>query len=116
MFPSFGQIRNPFNVLAPGTPLATSTQGRGLIVLVSNLVRLMIVMAGVYALWNFILAGYQFLNAGGEPKNVAKAWERIWQSVLGLAIVASSLLIAMIVGWIVFGNFSALISPVLYTP
>jgi hypothetical protein len=62
------------------------------------------------------MAGYQFLSAGGEPKNISKAWEKIWQSLLGLLIVASSLLLAMIAGQLIFGNSQAIVRPRIYTP
>ena len=112
-----GNITNPFTTLSPGiTNLTGSTSGSGLIVILSNLFRTMIVVAGLYALLNFLIAGYQFIGAGGEPKNVSKAWEKIWQTLLGLLVIASSLLLAMVVGWIIFGNPTILISPRVFAP
>ncbi|HBC72421.1 MAG: hypothetical protein UX91_C0001G0125 [Candidatus Amesbacteria bacterium GW2011_GWB1_47_19] len=107
MFGIFGSINSPFSVLSPGR--YTGAQGQGLIVLVSNLVKLMIVLAGVYAFFNIIMAGWGFLTAGSEPKNIARAWEKIWQSVLGLVIIAASFLIAWAIGYIVFGPTNAYI-------
>ena len=47
----------------PGSP-------KGLIILFNNILRLLIVVAGIYALLNFILAGYAFMSANGDPKKV----------------------------------------------
>jgi hypothetical protein len=110
----FGTIRNPFVNLAPGTGLGASSSGSGLVIILGNLVRLLIVVAGVYTLWNIIMAGYGFLSASGEPKNIAKAWEKIWQSILGLVIVAGSFILAAIFGYLIFNDPMFLISPKIY--
>ena len=114
----FGNITSPFNVLSPaGSTLRTAgAQGQGLIILLNSLIKLVIVIAGVYTLWNLIIAGYQFINAGGEPKNVAKAWEKIWQSIVGLMIVAGSFVLAMVFGWLIFGDPTILINPTIFSP
>jgi hypothetical protein len=114
----FGTIQNPFANLAPNTSLASSTQGEGLIILLTNIVRLAIVLAGVYTLFNIILAGYGFLSAGGDAKLIQKSWERIWRSFLGLIIVAGSIVIAGVLGYIIYGsaNWSLLIRPVIFQP
>jgi len=110
-----GNVVNPFNTLTPGlTPYTTSTCGSGLFIIANNLVKLIIVLAGIYAFFNFILAGYSFLGAGGEPKTISKAWEKIWQSILGLTVVAGSFILAGIVGYLVFGSFTALLTPRIY--
>src|SRR3990167_9213385 len=107
----FGTVTNPFIDLAPGSPLGASSSGAGLILILGNFIRLLIVAAGLYTLWNFIMAGYGFLGAAGEPKNIAKAWEKIWQSVLGLTIVAGSFVLAALFGYLIFNDPTALISP-----
>jgi len=113
----FGNIDSPFPVIAPGTGLATAgTQGQGLILLLNSVFKFMVVAAGIYAFFNLLTAGYMFMTAGGDPKNIAAAWQRIWQTLLGLLIVAGSYLLAMIVGILVFGSPSAITSPVIYQP
>jgi len=112
----FGEIVNPFQVLAPTTDLATSGSGEGIIIIVTNLVRLSMILAGVYTLINLILAGYGFLSAGGDTKLIQKSTERIWRSVLGLIIVASSIMLAAIIGYVVFKDPLIIINPKIYTP
>lgn len=113
-----GNITNPFDTLAPGVTSLTSasTQGQGLITILNNLLRTAVVVAGIYALFNFIIAGYQFVGAGGEPKNVAKAWEKIWQSILGLLIIAGSLVLAAVIGFLIYGDVTILIEPRVFAP
>lgn len=117
IFQIFGPIQNPFQKLGvpAGSIYVTGTQGQGLIFLVNNLIKLIIVIAGIYAFVNIIVAGYGFLSTT-EPKEMAKAWARIWQSMLGLLVIAGSFVLAAIFGWIIFGDATILLQPKLYGP
>ena len=84
--------------------------------LLSNLFRLIVVGAGIYALFNFVLAGYDFLSAGDDPKKVQNAWKKIYQSIIGLAVSAASIVIAAIIGQLLFGNYLQLLTITLYGP
>ena len=88
----------------------------GLIILFNNILRLLIVGAGIYALLNFILAGYAFMSAGGDPKLIDKAWAKIWQSLVGLLIIAISFALAALLGQILFGSPTAILNPKIYGP
>jgi hypothetical protein len=112
----FGAISNPFEKLSTNAALTGSTGGSGLFAILGALVQMVIVVAGLFTLWNLILAGYGFLNAGGESKYIEKAWAKIWQSLIGLLIVAGSFVLAAIFGYLIFGDASMLISPRVFTP
>lgn len=112
----FGCIGNPYNVLSPTSPLNAGNEGQGLILILNSLVKFVIVLAGLYTFWNLIAAGYMFMSAGGDPKAIAKAWDKIWQSLIGLLLVAGSFILAGIFGYIIFGDVTALISPRIYSP
>lgn len=89
----------------------TTGQLTGIVTFGNTLLTLVFVVAGLFALVNFILAGFAFMSAGGDPKNVTKAWEKIWQTVLGLLIIVASFLIAVILGLLLFNNPMAILSP-----
>ncbi len=93
-----------------------SEHGSGLIKLLNNILNLMIVGAGLFALVNFILAGYGFITAGNEPQKIEQAWAKIWQSLLGLLIVAGSFTLAAVFGRLIFGDFGAIINPEIRGP
>ncbi|OGC97658.1 hypothetical protein A2634_02975 [Candidatus Amesbacteria bacterium RIFCSPHIGHO2_01_FULL_48_32] len=115
MFQILGPIDNPYcSGLSSG--LCTTGTGAGLYLILNSLVKFVIVIAGLYAFVNLITAGYTFISAGSEPKNVAKAWERIWQSLVGLLVVAGSFVLAGIFGWIIFGDVRALFTLRYFTP
>lgn len=77
---------------------------------------LILIVAGIFALFNFILAGYMFLSAGDDPKKVEGAWSKIYMSVIGLLVAGGSLVLAAIFGQIIFGDPTFLISPVIPVP
>jgi hypothetical protein len=98
-------------------PLPTAYQGVGKIsVFFTNILRLVFVAAGIFAFVNLILAGFQFIGAGGDSKAVEKAWGKIWQSLLGLILVVGSFALAALFGQILFGNAGFILNPTIYAP
>lgn len=73
----------------------------------------LILVGGIYALLNFILAGYAFLSAGDNPKGVESAWARIYQTIIGLVVLVGSFLLAAVIGLLVYGRADALLNPTL---
>ena len=106
----FGCVNAPIGVINYGANVT------GLMGLANNILKLIIVFAGIYAFLNIIIAGYTFLGAGGDAKKVQQAWEKIWQSMLGLLFVAGSLVLAAILGWLIFKDPTAIINPKIYGP
>lgn len=110
-----GPILNPYAKLSPKAELLLPG-GSSLIVIFSNLFKTSIVVAGLYALINIVLAGYQFLSAGGDSKAITKGWEKIYQSLLGLLVVAGALVLMGIFGYILFGDATIFINPPVFEP
>jgi hypothetical protein len=108
-----GEVANPWGVLNPNYP---AESGAGLVTLLNNLLKTAIVISGIWALINIIVAGYEFISAEGNPEKITKAWNKIWQSLLGVLIVAGSLVLAAIFGQIIFGDPTAIINPRIYGP
>jgi len=88
----------------------------GLIVLFNNVLHLLIVAGGIYALLNFIIAGYSFMSASNDPKKIDLAWAKIWQSMVGLLIIAVSFVLAALIGKLLFGSTRAILEPEIYGP
>lgn len=113
----FGKINNPF---AGKGPLSTSLDAAspanpfGLIFLFNNLLRLVFVVAGIFAFLQIIFAGFQFISAGGDQKQIETAWNKIWQSLVGLMIMVIAFGLAALFGIILYGDALAIISPKLY--
>lgn len=108
-----------FGTVAPPPEIANrfgSIESGGLGIFINTILRLLVVVAGVYTVFNIVLAGYAFLSAGDDPKKIGGAWSKIWQSILGFVVAAGALVIAAIVGWVFFGDPYFLVSPKIPTP
>jgi len=110
-----GEITSPLPG-SYGSAFGTSGSPGGIILFLTNVIRLIFVMAGVYALINFIMAGYQYMSAGGDSKVLSSAWARIWQTLLGLIVIVSSFVLAAIFGQLIFGRADFILNPVIYGP
>jgi hypothetical protein len=100
-------------------PLPPAYQGiasGGLILFLTNILRLVFVAAGLFAFINLILAGFQFMSAGGDAKQVEKAWGKIWQSLMGLILVVGSFALAALFGYLLFGDAGFILNPKIYAP
>lgn len=69
----------------------------GLPKFISNLINLAAIIGGIFVLLNFIIAGYAFMTAAGDPKKVQNAWAKIWQSLLGLVIIVSAIAVISVI-------------------
>lgn len=108
--PILGNIDTPQNV-------AAYTEGpAGLINLLSNVLKISVVAAGLFGLINLLSSGIQYVGAAGNPEMIKQASSRIWMSILGLAIVAGAFVLAGIIGLLFFGSATAIINPVIFGP
>ena len=119
----FGDIKNPFTIsgvpipgLGTGLTDASPTNPFGLIFLFNNLLRLIFVVGGLFAFIQILLAGFQFISAGGDPKGIESAWGKIWQSIVGLLIMVLSFGLAALFGILLYGDALAILNPKLYGP
>ncbi|MBI2611607.1 hypothetical protein HYW54_02555 [Candidatus Gottesmanbacteria bacterium] len=86
--------------------------GLGPIILLVNLgFKILFIGAGLYAFFNLITAGYQFIGAGGDAKAVTAAWSKIQQTFIGIIVIVVSFLIAAIFGQILFGDALYFLQP-----
>lgn len=84
--------------------------------LASNLIKLVFVGAGLFAFINFILAGFIYISSSGDPKKTAGAMQKITMSLIGLVIMVASFALAVILGQLLLGSPTAILSPVIYGP
>lgn len=107
----FGTVQVPEGIADYGTDPGPAF-GR----LIQFGLRALVVGAGLYALFNLVLAGYSFMGAGDDSKKVAAAWAQIWQTMLGLAVAAGAFVLAAIFGLLLFGDARFLLMPSIPTP
>ncbi|MCJ7826541.1 hypothetical protein MUP56_02920 [Patescibacteria group bacterium] len=89
---------------------------RGIVALLTNVLRLAFAAAGIFAFINFIIAGYQYMSAGGDAKALNAAWSRIWQSLVGLLIIVMSFALISLISYLMFGEAGFILNPKVYGP
>lgn len=111
-----GEVKNDLLPSVYRNPFGSGGGQGGLILFFTNVLRLVFVGAGIYAFVNFIVAGFQYMTAAGDTKALGLAWARIWQTLLGLVILAGSFALAALFGYLVFGDASFILNPKIYGP
>lgn len=105
-----GEIKAP-DTLEPLISQAgeNSEPGDAIFVLLSRIFTLVVTIAGIYFVIQILLAGFAYISANGDPKKTEAAWAKIYQSIIGLAIVSSTFIIAEVIGKIV--GFENILNP-----
>jgi hypothetical protein len=111
---TFGSITNPLATVGGGAGYGSVEASLPLFL--SNIIRLITIAGGIYALFNIIFAGFTYITAGGDTKKLESAVSSINMSVLGLVVMVASIAISAVLGWILFGNPGAIINPTIYGP
>lgn len=104
---------NPFGSIKAPDALSQYGQDPGPAIggLIQKVLQFLIVGAGIYALFNLVLAGYDFMAAGDDAKKVAGAWAKISQTIIGLAFSAGAFVLAALFGQLIFGRWDFILSP-----
>lgn len=95
--------------ITPPVPSTAGEPGTVLETLINNGFKLAFVVLGLYALLNFILAAFNYINSQGEQEKVVKAQKMITNSIIGLALLASTFIVAGIIGQVFFGDWNKLL-------
>jgi hypothetical protein len=110
-------MKDIFGTVPLPSPLAKfGDVGTGLGVFLNLILKVLIVGAALYALFNLVLAGYSFMSASDEPKKMEQAWAKIWQTLVGLAFAAGAYVLAAIFGQIIFKDPYFILRPTIPTP
>lgn len=104
----FGEIKPPIS-----NQYFNTADGNGIFILISNILKMAGYVAGLIFLIQLIKAGFSYMSASGDPKKAEAAWAKIYQSLIGIIIVASAFVISSVIGN--FLNIDIL-NPQLYGP
>lgn len=103
MDPIIGNITNPVPNLGEFDS--------GLILLLNNLLRIVFIAAGVYTFILILIAGLEYIDAGGNAEKLGNARNKIWTALIGLLVMVISFIIAIGVGQLFFNDPTAIINP-----
>ena len=85
---TFGTIQNPTKFNGP----------QGFFDFLSIIFKVAGIVAGLFFIIKIIMAGFSYMSASGDEKKTAVAFATIWQSIIGLVIVAGAFVIAGVIG------------------
>lgn len=108
-------LASVFGTVNPPAGVGTFSGITGIRMLLNIVLRTMIVGAGVYAVFNIILAGYAYISAGGDAKAIAGATSKITQAIIGLVVAVGAFVIAGVISQILYGNPGTLLNIRIYT-
>ena len=69
---------------------ANTAAGTQLNKIVSTIIGILTVVAAIWFIFQFIIAGFQWIQSGGEKNNLSEARDKITNSLIGLIIVVSA--------------------------
>lgn len=110
----FGSVTPPAGVADYNAKAGASNIG--LILFASNVLRFFTVIVGLVIVYNFILAGSDYITHPGDTGMHAKVKDRLTMSMIGLVIIVAAYTIAAIIGLLFFGDAGFILSPVIYGP
>lgn len=119
MFFSLFQIINPVINARIGNAADAADGGTAPSVMIQLLLRNIITTAlgigGIYFFINLLIAGYQYISAGGDKESVQKATAKIRNAIVGLIVLLSIYAIAWVVGTVFGVNLTEFNFPLLET-
>lgn len=78
---------------------------------VSGIVRFLMVLGGLFTLWQLLSGGLAYITSNGEKGKIAEAQQKITTSILGMVVMTASFIIIAIVSQILFGNAMYILNP-----
>lgn len=66
--------------------------------IISNVIGGMTIVAGIWFIFQFIIGGYSYMIAGGDPQKMGQATKKITSALIGLIIVVAAYAIISLLG------------------
>jgi len=89
----------------PTAPATSTGLGESTAHLVSVVIGLFTLVAGLWFLFQLILGGYAYMSAGGNKEKAQVASQKITQALIGLVIVVLAIFIINLLGYILGVDF-----------
>ncbi len=117
MFALISACTDIFGCVTPPPGVVQFGEGpSGLLLFISNMIKLITLIAGLFGLFNIVSAGYMYLSSSGDPKAVQGATQRLVYSGIGLVVIVASFTITSIASYLIFGDANYILNPSLPTP
>lgn len=97
--------------ITPPDYIPSDPHGGGLIVFLNFFMKVIFIAGGLFALWQFVMAGYIFIGSSGDAKALGTGRDKLIWSIVGLLIMVAAPAVAMLVGSIFYGDANAILNP-----
>lgn len=103
-------------IKSPLTGYGSVESSMGLSTFISNVVTVIFAAAGLFAFFNFMIAGFSYITAAGDTKKIEAATYSINMSLIGLVVMVAAAAITGVVSYLLFGSATAILSPSISGP
>lgn len=110
-----GVIEKPEGLAAFDTQ-AGGGESIGLLIFISNLIKVGTVVAGIWVLFNIIFAGWMYITSSGDSAVHGKVKDQITNSIIGLIVIVAAYTIVALIGLLLFGRADYFLNPTIPTP
>lgn len=66
--------------------------------IISKIIGIMTIVAGLWFMFQFIIGGYSYMTAGGDPKKMSDATAKITSALIGLVVIVAAYAITSLLG------------------
>lgn len=110
----FGSIKPPEPVT--NTYGVLGGDGAGLTGFISDIIILLTIIGGIWALFNIIIGGLALITSDGDSAKLTEFGSKLSMTIVGLVLMVGAPLIAAIIGFLVYGDATMLLQPTLLGP
>lgn len=112
---TFGTVEPPegvkqFNIASGGET------NIGLLLFITRLTQVFTIIAGIFVMFNFIMAGYIYITSSGDSSAHGKVKDKITMSILGLIIIVAAYTITALLGLFLAGDAGFFLNPTIPGP
>ena len=116
MFTLLAETSTFFGTIEPPPALKNYGTSGGLIVFGSNMLKFAVIIGGLIALFNVVMAGYIYLTSAGDAKAHEKVMGKLTSSLWGISLMVLAPAIMAIMGFLLFKNSTYFLNPQLTGP
>lgn len=95
----------------PAIPAGIPNATTSIAPFISGIIRFIIVIAGLFTLWQFLSGGLGMITGGSDKGKISEAQNKITMAITGLIIIAASFLIIGIASKLLFGDYMFILDP-----
>lgn len=107
------QAKDVIGKLTPPPSIVTQPSDLGRFL--STVIRVLLVVAGIYALIQMLIGGFTIITAAGDQEKMRNAQQQITNALIGLLVMVGVFIVTAIISKLLFGSYTYILNPQLQT-